>query len=229
MSAIARNLAVVNDRIAAAAARAGRSRDDILLVAVTKTVPSGRVNEAISAGVGAIGENRVQEARAKWPGLRGDVEKHLIGRLQRNKVSRAVELFDWIESVDRIELAEEISKRAVAVGKVMPVLVEVNSSGETSKAGVSPKEAGALIERAALLPGIRVEGLMTIGPLTPDEEAVRLAFRETRRLFDRLRDEPPRGAEMNRLSMGMSGDFEIAVEEGAHIVRIGSAIFGDRS
>jgi len=228
MGTIAENLARVEERIEAAAARAGRSREEILLVAVTKTVDPARVNEAIDAGVKAIGENRVQEARGKWPDLKPGPERHLIGRLQRNKAGRAVELFDLIESVDRAPLADAISRRAESAGKVVPVLLEVNVSGEASKAGAAPDQVRGLLEEVAPLPGIRVKGLMTIGPMTRDEPTIRRAFQSLRGIAENLAGAGISGVEMKWLSMGMSGDFEIAVEEGAHIVRIGSAIFGDR-
>lgn len=229
MGIIAENLARVEERIESAAVRSGRTRDDIRLVAVTKTVASERVNEAIDAGVKAIGENRVQEARDKWPHLKAVVERHLIGRLQRNKAGKAVELFDMIESVDRTSLAEAISRRAEAAGTVMPVLLEVNISGEPSKAGVEPDLVRSMIEEVAPLSGIRVQGLMTIGPMTRDESAIRSSFRKLRHIAGELSGTAPPGVAIKWLSMGMSGDYEIAIEEGANIVRVGSAIFGERS
>ncbi len=229
MGNVADNLARLEERICAAAERAGRARSGIKLVAVTKTVSAERVNEAIDAGITAIGENRVQEARDKWPFLKGEVERHLIGRLQRNKAGKAVELFDMVESVDRPALAEALSKRALNAGRKLPILVEVNISGEASKAGVEPSALRGLIEEVADLPGIQVQGLMTIGPMTGEEGIIRGAFRELRRIADELSCETPPGMEMKWISMGMSGDFEIAIEEGANIVRVGSAIFGDRN
>ncbi|MFH1278403.1 MAG: YggS family pyridoxal phosphate-dependent enzyme [Candidatus Eisenbacteria bacterium] len=221
-------IARVEERIAAAARRAGRSSDEVLLVAVTKRIPAGRINEAIEAGVKAIGENRVQEAEAKWPDLLPGPERHLVGRLQRNKAGKAADLFDRIQSIDGEKLAAAVSRRAEAAGKRIPVLVEVNVSGEDSKAGVAPGAVRSLIEEIARLPGIAVDGLMTIGPLTEDPERIRRAFRELREIFEGLRARPVAGTEMRHLSMGMTGDYEIAVEEGATMVRLGTALFGPR-
>ncbi len=222
------NLRQVRDRIAAAAARAGRDPESVLLVAVTKNVPPDRINEAIRAGAPAIGENRVQEAESKWPEILAGPERHMVGSLQRNKAGKAVELFDRIQSIDSVRLAEAVSRRAEAAGRKIPVLVEVNVSGEESKAGVDPEGVRGLLDGIAGLPGILPDGLMTIGPLTGDAERIRAAFRSLRRLFDALRSDPVGGIAMRHLSMGMSEDFEIAVEEGATMVRVGTAIFGER-
>ena len=219
----------VEARIAAAAERAGRDPAEVLLVAVTKTVPAERINEAIRAGVRAIGENRVQEAESKWGGLLPGPERHMVGRLQRNKAGKAVDLFDRIQSIDGLRLAEAVSRRAEAAGRRIPVLIEVNTSGEESKAGVEPEGLRPLLQETAGLPGISADGLMTIGPLTEDAGTVRAAFRRLRLLFDGLREHPVPGTDMRHLSMGMSGDFEIAIEEGATIVRVGTAIFGARA
>ncbi|MBN1826985.1 MAG: YggS family pyridoxal phosphate-dependent enzyme [Candidatus Eisenbacteria bacterium] len=228
MPAIAENLRLVRERIAAAATRAGRDPEGILLLAVSKRIPAESVNEAIRAGVRAIGENRVQEAEAKWPALITGPERHLVGRLQRNKAGKAVELFDRIQSIDSLRLAEAVSRRSEAIGRRTPILLEVNISGEASKAGVTPAVLRDLAAGVAPLPGLLLEGLMTIGPLTGDEGAIRDAFRRMRGLFEDLRDRPVPGARMEILSMGMSDDFEIAVEEGTTLVRVGTAIFGPR-
>jgi pyridoxal phosphate enzyme (YggS family) len=225
---IPENLERVRERIAAAAARAGRDPSDILLVVVTKRFPAETINEAIRAGVAAIGENRVQEAEAKWPDVLAGPERHMVGKLQRNKAGKAVELFDRIQSIDGERLAEAVSRRAEGAGRRMPVLVEVNVSGEESKAGVDPAGVRDLVERITPLPGIAVDGLMTIGPLTDDRDRIRRAFRELRGIFEDLRANPVEGAVMKHLSMGMTDDFEIAVEEGATMVRLGTAIFGPR-
>jgi len=228
VSAIADNIRQVEDRIAAAAERSGRAAGDVLLVAVGKRFPAETINEAIAAGVQAIGENRIQEAEAKFPDLATGAERHMVGHLQRNKAGKAVDLFDRIQSIDSVRLAEAVSRRAEAAGKRMPVLVEVNISGEEAKSGVDPDRTRAEIEGMAALPGIAVDGLMTIGPLTSDEGAIRDAFRRFRRIFESLRNDPVPGVTMRHLSMGMTGDFEIAVEEGATMVRIGTALFGPR-
>lgn len=223
---ICERYARVADRIARAAARAGRSAADVLLVAVSKTQPVDRVLEAYEAGARAFGENYVQEAAGKVAALPG-AQWHLIGRLQRNKAARAVSLFSWIESVDSARLLEEISRRAEAAGRVVPVLIEVNLAGEGSKAGVAPDGLPALLEAAAALGGVSVRGLMAIPPPSGDAEASRPYFARLRGLLERC---SPRGGGrgMAELSMGMSNDFETAIEEGATIVRVGTAIFGSR-
>ncbi|NNE09644.1 MAG: YggS family pyridoxal phosphate-dependent enzyme [Gemmatimonadetes bacterium] len=226
---IQRDLESVEDRIRAACMRSGRRRREVRLVAVTKTVEAERINEAIRAGVRFIGENRVQEARDKFPLLIPVEGRHLIGQLQRNKAGKAVELFDLVESVDRISLAEALSRRAAQLERELPVLIEVNTSGEESKAGIAPGGAPELVEAAAALPNLSVRGLMTIGPLTQDQEKIRAAFRTLRELRDSLAQKEIPGADLEHLSMGMSGDFEIGIEEGATIVRVGSAIFGRRA
>jgi len=228
MPGIAENLKALRARIAAAAERSGRDPESITLVAVSKRFPAETVNEAIRAGVAAIGENRVQEAEAKFPALLDGPERHLVGHLQRNKAGKAAALFDRIQSIDSLRLAEAVSRRAEALGKRIPVLLEVNISGEASKAGTAPENLRELAEGCAPLPGILLEGLMTVGPLTEDADAIREAFRRMRGLFDDLRERPVPGAAMEVLSMGMSGDFEIALEEGATLIRVGTAIFGPR-
>ncbi len=230
MAGISDNLSAVRARMERAAARAGRPAGDVTLVAVTKTVPAAAVLEAIAAGVSAIGENRVQEAAGKHPVVGTAAEWHLIGHLQSNKAKKAVELFSLIHSVDSLELAAEIGKRARALGKVQDVLVEVNTSGEGQKFGLEPDAGNVLKVLTAMhgVPGIRVRGLMTVGPLTGDQDKVRQAFRTLRALFELVRSEKVPDVEMRHLSMGMSGDFEAAIAEGSTMVRIGSAIFGQR-
>src|SRR5690606_1796221 len=219
----------VHERIARACERAGRDPAEVTLVAVTKTVPPDRVSEAIRAGVRHIGENRVQEAREKFPLIEGaGVVRHLIGRLQTNKARYVPGLFDWVHSLDRLELAAELGKRAVKAGKILNCLIQVNVSGEPTKRGVPPGEALALAAAASQVEGVRVRGLMTIGPLTGDADAVRRAFAELRELAGKIAREGLPGVTMEHLSMGMSGDFEAAVEEGATMIRVGSAIFGPR-
>ena len=216
-------------RIAAAAARAGRDPAAVGLVAVTKDVPLDAVAAAVASGVTDIGENRYQEARSKIAALAGrPVRWHFIGHLQRNKVKYVVECFNIIHSLDSLELAVEIDRRAQATsgaGRV-PVLVEVNVGGEATKFGVAPEGAVELVLRAAALPGLDVQGLMTIAPQAGDPEAARLHFRRLRLLAAAV---PGAGGPVLRhLSMGMSDDFEVAVEEGATLVRVGRAIFGAR-
>ena len=225
---IAENLRTVQDRIAAAAKRAGRDPLSIKLVVVTKTIDIDRIREAVSVGATVLGENRVQEARDKIEKLGSVASWHLLGRLQANKVKYAVRLFDLIHSVDSIGLAREIDRQAAKIGKKQDVLVEVNIAGEAAKAGVPADDAAALIREAAKFPNIRVLGLMTMPPFTENPEDSRPYFRKLRELADAIIKEDIPDASMEALSMGMSGDFEVAVEEGATMVRVGTAIFGER-
>ncbi len=222
------NVLQVVARIEDAADRALRDPSDVRLVAVTKTVEKGRIIEAIAAGVTCIGENRVQEAERKFGPDLPPVEKHLVGHLQTNKVARALELFDVIESVDSVRLAREISRRAEAAGHRVDVLVEVNTSGEESKYGLEPDDTVEAVSEMADLCGLRVVGLMTVGAFLPDPEDVRPCFRALRGLRDAIEEAVIPGVAMDHLSMGMTNDFEVAIEEGATIVRVGRAIFGER-
>jgi pyridoxal phosphate enzyme (YggS family) len=221
------NLVTVQERIAGAARRAGRSPEAVLLVAVSKTVDVEHVRSAISVGVPALGENRVQEAREKIAVLGRSRPWHLIGHLQTNKVRDAVECFDLIQSVDRLPLAEAISRRATDTGRRVDVLVQVNVGEEPQKGGVPPADLRAAVDAMAALPGLRLRGLMAIPPLPKDPEDSRPYYQEMRKLLDGARSGGV-GAEFTELSMGMSGDFEVGVEEGATIVRVGTAIFGPR-
>jgi hypothetical protein len=198
------------------------------LVAAVKTRTPNEILAAIEAGVQAVGENYVQEAAAAVAAVGRNVRWHFIGHLQSNKVKKAVEIFDLIETVDSVELAAEIDKRAAALGKVMPVLVEINSGHEPQKAGILPGEAESLVREIAPFKNIRVEGLMTMGPFEGNPEDARPYFRETKRVFEDLKALSIAGIEMHRLSMGMTNSFRVAVEEGATMVRIGTLIFGPR-
>jgi pyridoxal phosphate enzyme (YggS family) len=214
--AIRDNLLRVEERIAAACRRAGRNRGDVTLVAVSKTFPASAVEEAIAAGATDVGENRVQEARDKKPEVRGSARWHLIGHLQSNKAKDAARIFDVVQTIDSASLAQKISNAATGP---IEALIEVNVGGEAQKAGVMPGDVAALASEIAALPNLRITGLMTIPPIgTPDES--RKYFQELRALRDRLG--------LKELSMGMSEDFEVAIEEGATIVRVGRAIFGER-
>lgn len=238
MTDITRNLAGVRERIAAAAARADREPGDITLVAVTKTISPQVIEEALTAGLREFAENRVQEAepKAEWFRQRDiDLKWHLVGHLQRNKVKKAIHLFDIIHSVDSVRLAREISRRCQTAQKTMPILLEVNVSGETSKYGFPTQNGndeqeaqffGALEEITAL-PNLEVQGLMTMAPFGAPEEAIRSCFRHLRSLLSRLREKVPDKG-WRHLSMGMTDDFEVAIEEGATIIRVGRAIFGER-
>ncbi len=223
------NIRRVQERIRRAAERVGRAPDEITLVAVSKTFPASIINEAIRLGIRHIGENRVQEARQKFPEVDPAATRHMVGYLQRNKVKYAVQLFDMIQSVDRYPLAEEIHKRCEKLGKVMPVLIEVNTSGEASKSGCAPEEALSLLEQVDALPHLQVRGFMTIAIFSDDPEKVRPCFVKLRKIYEEARARQWQHARIDTLSMGMSSDFEIAIEEGSTMVRIGTAIFGPRT
>lgn len=220
---VAARLQRVQERIAAAAARAGRDPAGVTLVAVSKTFPPSLIAEAVAAGVTDLGENRAQELKQKHAVLGGIARWHFVGNLQTNKVRHVVGIAALVHSVDRYGLAEAIARRARSLGVVQDVLIEVNVTGEPTKHGVEPPRLAALAEALRGLPGIAVRGLMTMAPLSPDPEDARPVFKELARLRDELPGEGP-----FELSMGMSGDFEVAVEEGATLVRIGEAIFGPR-
>jgi PLP dependent protein len=223
---IADNVRRVRERIAAAAGRAGRIAGEVELLASTKGRSIGDIEEALRAGVRVIGENRVQEAARKSEALRGRVSLHMIGHLQRNKVPEALRLFELIHSVDSLSLAEEIDREAAKAGRVVPVLVEVNVSGEDRKFGIAADELSAFLDAVGRLECVRVDGLMTMAPFSDDPEDSRTFFRRLRALAaGAAQREAPR-VRMRHLSMGMTQDFETAVEEGATIVRIGTAIFG---
>jgi pyridoxal phosphate enzyme (YggS family) len=216
---IRENIISVEDLIAHACARAGRSRDEVTLVAVSKTFPAGFVDEAIAAGISEVGENRVQEARDKKPLVRGAARWHLIGHLQSNKAKDAVNLFDVIQAVDSFELAEKLARAADVHGKRQEVLLQVNIGDEPQKSGIARSEAEAVVKQASALASLHVIGLMAIPPIGTPEES-RPYFRELRSMRDALG--------LRHLSMGMSEDFETAIEEGSTIVRVGRAIFGSR-
>jgi pyridoxal phosphate enzyme (YggS family) len=225
---IADNLRTVTDRIASAARRSGRDPSSVKLVVVTKTVDIERVREAVIAGAAILGENRVQEAKEKIEELGRIAGWHLIGRLQTNKAKYAVKLFDLVHSVDDLELAKELDKQAAKIGKKQDVLIEVSIAGEAAKAGVALPETTALVREAASLGNISIRGLMTMPPYSENPEDSRPYFRRLRELAEALAREAIPGVSLKELSMGMSGDFEVAVEEGATLVRVGTAIFGTR-
>jgi pyridoxal phosphate enzyme (YggS family) len=206
----------------------GELPEGVGLLAAAKTRRPGEILEAIEAGVGIVGENYVQEAEAARREIGGRVEWHLIGHLQKNKVKKAVELFDMIETVDSAGLAREIDKRCGQTGKVMPVLIEINSGREEQKSGVLPEEAVALVKEISALPNIRVTGLMTMGLPSGDPEELRPCFVETRKIYEKIKKLNIPGVEMKYLSMGMTNSYRIAIEEGANLVRLGSLIFGRR-
>lgn len=228
MSTVAQRYQRLREQIAQAARRAGRSPEEIQLVAISKTVAPDRVREAWEAGQRCFGENRAQELSAKTRALSDlHIEWHFVGYLQTNKVRLVVPTSALIHSVDRFELAAKIDRRLPA-DRQQPILVQVNTTGEETKAGVRSDRLAPLLDRIAELPGLRVDGLMTIGPLTDDRDQIRAAFRSLRKTLERERQRLRPRAPLRHLSMGMSGDFEIAIEEGATIVRIGTSIFGER-
>ncbi len=225
---ISANLIQVRTEIAAAALKAGRDPDAIRMVAVSKTVPAAAVRAAFLAGQLVFGENYVQELIAKAGEVTDPVEWHFIGHLQSNKVRQIAAIATMIHSVDRLSLAEEIDRQWGKYGKICPVLIQVNVSGEATKSGTTAALAVELVESIARLSNLRVRGLMTMPPFFDNPESARPYFRELRELSALIAAEQIPGVVMDELSMGMSGDFAVAVEEGATIVRIGSAIFGDR-
>jgi pyridoxal phosphate enzyme (YggS family) len=226
--AIADNLTHILAKIAAAARRAGRDPASVRLVAVSKTIPAEAVEDAARAGQRLFGENYVQEFTAKAREVREPVEWHFIGHLQSNKVKYLAGLVTCIHSVDRLSLAEEIDRQWAKLDAVCDILVQVNIADEETKSGTSASELTDLVAAMATLPHVRVRGLMTMPPFFDDPEEARPYFRELRRLADAVAAENIPGISMTELSMGMSGDFEAAVEEGATLVRIGTALFGER-
>jgi PLP dependent protein len=223
---LAENLEKVQQRIRAACQRAGRDPESVTLLAVTKSQPPEAVAAAAKLGLTLFGENKVQEAKAKIPLCPGNLRWHFIGHLQSNKCRDAVELFKMIQSVDSLALAREINKRAESAARTMPVLLEVNVAGEASKFGYRPEQLLAELMELNALPRIEVHGLMAVPPWSADAEKSRPYFRQLRKLKERA--EAVLGVPLLHLSMGMSGDFEIAIEEGATIVRIGTDLFGPR-
>jgi pyridoxal phosphate enzyme (YggS family) len=227
MSTIKENLNRCLERIETTALKVGKNGSEITLVAVSKMVAPVLINEGIEAGIGNIGENKVQEAQAKKEFI-NPVTWHMVGHLQTNKVKQAVQIFNTIQSVDSYHLVEEINKRCVILQKNMPVLVEVNTSGEPSKFGCEPAETLSLITRISSFPNIRIKGLMTVGIFSGEKEKIRKCFIILRQLAEKISTLTIPNVDMKILSMGMSSDFEIAIEEGSTMVRIGTAIFGAR-
>jgi pyridoxal phosphate enzyme (YggS family) len=230
MTEIFKRLQRVKDRITGAALACKRDPNTVSLVAVSKTVPSDQVLHAIEAGVTDLGENYIQEAAEKIEALQGEkVSWHFIGHLQSNKAKYAVKLFDLIHSVDSVKLAKELDKRARSIDKVQKILIQVNISGETTKSGIDTDHALDLVGQAAPLENLSICGLMTMPPFFNAPEKVRPYFRALKKLQGVISREAIPNVHMSELSMGMTGDFETAIEEGATIVRIGAAIFGERA
>jgi len=227
--ALRKSLSAIQERMDRAARGAGREPRGVRLMAVTKTLPRQVVDTAIGCGLSLFGENRVQEAEEKYLGLAESVELHLIGHLQRNKARAASGLFRCVQSIDKLETAEALESRLSDRGRTMDILLELNTSGEPSKSGfLTSDELLRCLEGIAGMPHLRPRGLMTVGPLTDDAARVRASFAQLRQLFDRIRSGGgPNG--FDTLSMGMSADFELAIAEGATLVRVGTALFGPRA
>jgi pyridoxal phosphate enzyme (YggS family) len=220
----------VNERIRKAAVAAGRDPDSVRLVAVSKTKPVALIREAVAAGVTIIGESYVQEARDKFSELSNlSVSWHFIGHLQTNKVKYVIRMFDLIHSVDSLKLAIEINKQAEKIDKIQNILIQVNIGEELSKSGISPRSTRALVETIAPLLHVRVKGLMTLPPFFDDPEKAAPYFKALRLLRDDIQKTGIASVSLNELSMGMTGDFEAAIAEGATLVRIGTALFGERN
>ncbi len=222
MQRIRRNLDEIFNRIAGAAARSNRNPDDIILVAITKFHEVDELEILKSCGITIFGESRVQEAKTKVGNIEG-ITWHLVGHLQTNKAKDAARMFDFIHSIDSIRVAEELNRRCDSENKIMPICLEVNVSGEEAKWGLNPNETPEVIKRVIKLPHIKIEGLMTMAPFVDDPETVRPVFLGLRELRDKINDSGI--AEIHHLSMGMTQDYEVAIEEGATMLRIGSAIF----
>ena len=225
--AIAGNLRRIRDRIDQRCLATGRNPEQIRIIGVSKTVGQERIEEAIRAGLTEFGENRVQEGIEKIGSIHPSPKWHFIGHLQRNKARKAAEYFDVIQSVDSLELAEVISVREADLKEEKEIYLQLNSTGEAQKGGFYPGEIIEAADKINKLPGLRLTGLMTIGPFTEDENSIRRSFSLTKEVYDRLKDEI--GGRFEWLSMGMSGDFELALEYGANLLRIGTAIFGART
>ncbi|MCX5865096.1 MAG: YggS family pyridoxal phosphate-dependent enzyme [Deltaproteobacteria bacterium] len=229
MGTVAENIETIRARIRAAAERAGRDPESVRLVAVSKHQPLTAIREAMAAGQVVFGENYLQEAEDKVAALGQGLVWHCIGHLQSNKARIAAEVFDCIETIDRLKLAKALETRLAELGKTMPVLVQVNVGGEAQKAGVSPKEAKQLCHELQQFPHLRLQGLMTMPPFVENPEESRACFRQLRLLGENLVAQGLLGQHGSmELSMGMSGDFEVAIEEGATLVRVGTALFGER-
>ena len=223
------NLILLRDKIRRAAEKSNRRAEDIILVCVTKDRAPCQISEVIEAGVTDIGENKVREAALKYKNIENEVNWHLVGHLQTNKVKEAIQIFDMIHSLDSIKLAAAIDKEAGKIGKVTKVLLQVNVSAEETKFGVEPAHLFEILSEVSKFKNLNICGMMTIAPLVDDAAKVRPYFKNTKELFDKAKSVKLNNVDMKYLSMGMSQDFEAAIEEGANMVRIGTAIFGPRS
>ena len=225
---VTENLKEVEARICAACERAGRDRSEVTLIAVSKTKPVEMIREAMEAGICEFGENKVQEMTEKWEIIKEPLHWHLIGHLQRNKVKYIVDRVHLIHSVDSVRLAEQINLEAGKKSKVCDILLEVNVAGEDSKFGLHPEEVMETVQTIALMPHVRVRGLMTVAPFVENAEENRKHFRNMKKLMVDITGKNIDNVSMDILSMGMTGDYEVAIEEGATMVRVGTGIFGER-
>ena len=223
------NFETVEKNVANACARAGRDRSEVTLIAVSKTKPVDMLREVYDAGARDFGENKVQEICEKYDKLPSDIKWHMIGHLQRNKVKQVIDKATLIHSVDSYRLAQEISVQAQKKGLTVPILIEVNVAGEESKFGISTEDTIQLVEEIAELPNLKIQGLMTIAPFVEDAEENRLYFRQIKQLSVDIKNKNIDNVSMDVLSMGMTGDYEVAIEEGATMVRVGTGIFGARN
>ena len=223
------NFETVKKNVAAACKRAGRDRSEVTLIAVSKTKPVEMLREVYDAGARDFGENKVQEICEKYDQLPSDIKWHMIGHLQRNKVKQVIDKAALIHSVDSYRLAQEISVQAQKKGLTIPILVEVNIAGEESKFGISAEDTIQLVEEISVLPNLKIQGLMTIAPYVVDAEENRLYFRQIKQLSVDIKNKNIDNVSMDILSMGMTGDYEVAIEEGATMVRVGTGIFGARN
>ncbi len=228
MSSIKENIENINAKIEAACQRSGRKREDVLFLVVSKTIDVPRIKEAVACGMTSLGENKVQEIMDKYEPMGEGIKWHLIGHLQTNKVKYIIDKVELIHSVESIKLAEEISKRAVAKGVTANILLEVNVAGEESKFGIKPEECEQMVREISVMPNIVIKGLMTVAPAVENEEENRKYFRQMKQLLVDINSKKIDNVNMTELSMGMTGDYEVAIEEGATIVRIGTGVFGAR-
>lgn len=225
---IKENIKSVREKMKSACIRSGRDIDEVKLVAVTKTIDAGRIMEVVECGAGILGENKVQEVLEKYDHVQGNVQWHMIGHLQTNKVKYIADKVSMIHSLDSIKLAEEIDRRLYDLGRSMDVLVEINIGGEESKHGIRPEDTKEFIESVCKYNNLKILGLMTVAPAFDDLEKVRPYFKEMKNIFKSIGMGNMKNVEMKYLSMGMTNDFEIALEEGSNIIRIGTGIFGPR-
>ena len=228
MSSIKENIENINAKIEAACQRSGRKREEVIFLVVSKTIDVPRIKEAVACGMTSLGENKVQEIMDKYEPMGEGIKWHLIAHLQTNKVKYIIDKVELIHSVESIKLAEEISKRAVAKGVTANILLEVNVAGEESKFGIKPEECEQMVREISVMPNIVIKGLMTVAPAVENEEENRKYFRQMKQLLVDINSKKIDNVNMTELSMGMTGDYEVAIEEGATIVRIGTGVFGAR-